>query len=264
MKNAEKGGPRLFLFRCCDYNLSMAKTPFVLTKKCDHVAFIMDGNGRWANLRGLPRHLGHKEACNRIIEIFEACREFDIKVMSFYAFSTENWNRPQDEIDHLMDYLEEFFKREIDFLDSIGTKLLISGDLSRIREKTRKVCYDALERTKDNSNYFINVCLNYGGRDEIVRATKKIVAASQAGTLDIDSLDEENFKDYLWHNLPDVDLMIRTSGEERLSNYLLYQNAYAEFVFTKVKWPDFKRADFIDCLKEYQDRNRRFGGLKNG
>ncbi len=240
------------------------KKEFVLTKKLDHVAFIMDGNGRWANLRGLPRHLGHKEACNRIIELFEACREFNIKYMSFYAFSTENWDRPQDEIDHLMDYLEEFFHREIDYLDSIGTKLVVSGDLSRIREKTRKVCYEAIERTKNNSNWYINVCLNYGGRDEIVRAAKKFATEVKEGKANIEDLNESSFKNYLWApEIPDVDCMIRTSGEMRLSNYLIYQNAYAEFVFTDVKWPDFRKEQFIDCLREYQNRNRRFGGLKN-
>jgi undecaprenyl diphosphate synthase len=237
---------------------------FVLHKKLDHVAFIMDGNGRWAKARGLPRYLGHKEACNRIIELFEVCREFKIKTMSFYAFSTENWNRPQDEIDHLMDYLEEFFRKEIDYLDSVGTRIVVSGDLSRIREKTRQVCLSAIERTKNNKNWTINVCLNYGGRDELVRATKKFAQDYKDGKATLESLTEESFKKYFWvSDLPDVDLMIRTSGEERLSNYLLYQNAYAEFVFTPVKWPDFKRDAFIDCLQEFENRNRRYGGLKN-
>jgi len=237
---------------------------FTLTKKCDHVAFIMDGDGRWALARGLPRYLGHKEACNRIIELFEVCREFKIKYMSFYAFSTENWNRPQDEIDHLMGYLEDFFHKEIDYLDSVGTRIVVSGDLARIRPQTREVCQQAIARTKDNSTWLINICLNYGGKDEIVRAAKKIAIAYRDGKLDLSSLNEETFKDYLWvPGLPDVDLMIRTSGEQRLSNYLLYQNAYAEFVFTSVKWPDFKREAFIDCLKEFQGRNRRFGGLRN-
>ncbi|MCH3909835.1 MAG: polyprenyl diphosphate synthase [Bacilli bacterium] len=238
--------------------------PFILEKKLDHVAFIMDGNGRWAKLRGLPRYLGHKEACNRIIELFEVCREFKIKYMSFYAFSTENWNRPADEINHLMDYLELFFHKEIDYLDSVGTRIVVSGDLSRIRPQTRKVCEEAIERTKNNSTWFINVCLNYGSRDEIVRAAKKIAVLYKEGSLDLDAVDETTFKNYFYvPELPDVDLMIRTSGEERLSNFLLYQNAYAEFVFTPVKWPDFKRDAFIDCLKEYQNRNRRYGGLKN-
>jgi undecaprenyl diphosphate synthase len=240
------------------------QAPFVLTKKCDHVAFIMDGNGRWAKARGLPRYLGHKEACNRIIELFEVCREFHIKTMSFYAFSTENWNRPQDEIDHLMDYLEEFFHKQIDYLDSVGTRIEVSGDLSRIREQTRLVCFDAINRTKNNTNWIINICLNYGGRDELVRAAKKVAVDYKEDKLNLDDLNESTFKNYFWvKDLPDVDLMIRTSGEERLSNYLLYQNAYAEFVFTPVKWPDFKRDAFIDCLREYQERNRRFGGLKN-
>ena len=238
--------------------------PFILEKKLDHVAFIMDGNGRWAKLRGLPRYLGHKEACNRIIELFEVCREFKIKYMSFYAFSTENWNRPADEINHLMDYLELFFHKEIDYLDSVGTRIVVSGDLSRIRPQTRKVCEEAIERTKNNSTWFINVCLNYGSRDEIVRAAKKIAVLYKEGSLDLDAVDETTFKNYFYvPELPDVDLMIRTSGEERLSNFLLYQNAYAEFVFTPVKWPDFKRDAFIDCLKKYQNRNRRYGGLKN-
>ena len=243
----------------------MAKGTFALTKKLDHVAFIMDGNGRWANLRGLPRHLGHHEACKRIIEIFELCREFKIKVMSFYAFSTENWNRPQEEIDHLMDYLEEFFAKEIDYLDSVGARIMISGDLSRIRPRTREVCCAAIGRTANNAGWVLNICLNYGGRDDIVRAAKAFATDVQEGKASIDSLDENAFASYLYTaGLPDIDLMIRTSGEQRLSNYLLWQNAYAEFVFTPVKWPDFKRDAFIDCLREYQERNRRFGGLKNG
>jgi len=241
----------------------MADT-FTLTKKLDHVAFIMDGNGRWAKARGLPRYLGHKEACNRIIELFEVCREFKIKNMSFFAFSTENWNRPQDEIDHLMDYLEEFFKKEIDYLDSVGTRIVVSGDLSRIREKTRKICVESIERTKNNSTWVINVCLNYGGRDEIVRAARKAAELAKEGKLDPASIDENTFRNFFWDpTLPDVDLLIRTSGEMRISNYMLYQCAYSEFVFTPVKWPDFKRPQFIDCLKEFESRNRRYGGLKN-
>ncbi len=240
------------------------KDKFTLTKKLDHVAFIMDGNGRWAKLRGLPRYFGHHEACNRIIEIFETCREFNIRVMSFYAFSTENWNRPQDEIDHLMDYLEEFFNKEIDYLDSIGTRIMVSGDLSRIRSQTRAVCQTAIDRTAKNDNWIINICLNYGGRDDIVRAAKAIATEYKEGKITLDDITEQSFASHLYTaGLPDIDLMIRTSGEQRLSNFLLYQNAYAEFVFTPVKWPDFRRQAFVDCLLEYQDRNRRFGGLKN-
>ncbi len=240
------------------------KESFVLTKKLDHVAFIMDGNGRWANLRGLPRYLGHREAMSRMREIFDICREFNIHVVSCYAFSTENWNRPQDEIDHLMDYLEEFYAKEIDYMDSIGARIQVSGDLGRIRPSTREACIAAYERTKNNDDIIVNICLNYGGRDDIVRATKAIAEEVKEGKLNVDDITEDYFADHLYtHGLPDVDLMIRTSGEQRLSNFLLWQNAYAEFVFTPVKWPDFKRDAFIDCLKEYQDRNRRYGGLKN-
>ncbi len=163
-----------------------------------------------------------------------------------------------------MDYLEEFFKKEIDYLDSVGTRIVVSGDLGRIREQTRVICQNAIDRTKNNDKWFINICLNYGGRDEIVRASKKIAADYKEGKISLEDINESTFKNYLWNPLlPDVDLLIRTSGEERLSNYMLYECAYSEFVFTKVKWPDFKREAFVDCLKEYCDRNRRFGGLKN-
>ncbi len=240
------------------------KKEFVLEKKLDHVAFIMDGNGRWAKLRGLPRHLGHRAAMDRLNEIIAACREFGVRVVSFYAFSTENWNRPQDEIDHLMDYLEEYFAKEIDRYVANGTQIRISGDINRLRPSTKKACEDAIERTKHNSAFYVNICLNYGGRDDIVHACKLIAQEVKDGKADIDKIDEPYFAEHLYTaGLPDVDLMIRTSGEVRLSNYLLWQNAYAEFVFTPVKWPDFDRAALIDCLEAYQGRNRRFGGLKN-
>lgn len=242
----------------------MKNEEFKLQKKCDHIAFIMDGNGRWAKLRGLARHFGHHEACKRIIEIFEACREYNVHVMSFYAFSTENWNRPQEEIDHLMDYLEEFFAKEIDYLDSVGASIRISGDLSRIREQTQEVCIEAVNRTAHNSTWILNICLNYGGRDEILRAMKAIVKDDKEGKVDASKMEEKDFAKYLYQpDLPDVDLMVRTSGEQRLSNFLLYELAYAELVFTPVKWPDFKKEAFVDCLREFQTRERRYGGLIN-
>lgn len=240
------------------------KAPFVLKKKLDHIAFIMDGNGRWANLRGLPRHLGHRAAMDRLRGIFDACMELGIHVMSFYAFSTENWNRPQDEIDHLMDYLEEYFRKEIDYLDSVGARLQISGDITRLRESTRLACIKAYERTKNNDRFVVNVCLNYGGRDDIVRAARELAEEVKEGKIASRDITEDVFASHLFtRGLPDVDLMIRTSGEQRLSNYLLWQNAYAEFVFTPVKWPDFDKKALIQCLEEYQNRNRRYGGLKN-
>ena len=237
---------------------------FQLTKKLDHIAFIMDGNGRWAARRGLPRHLGHKKACELITEVFKACHKQGIKVVSLYAFSTENWNRPQDEIDHLMDYLEEFFHREEDTLRAMDAKVVFSGDLSRIRPQTRAVCYDAVAKSKDNQGPIMNICLNYGGRDEIIRTTKKLVNEVVAGKLQVEEINETLFAKNLDQDLPPVDLMIRTSGEQRISNFLLYELAYAEFIFTPVHWPDFNEQELIRCLEEYQTRSRRFGGLKNG
>ena len=243
----------------------MAKNEeFKLTKKLDHIAFIMDGNGRWAKMRGLPRHIGHHEACKRMRAIFDACMAYNIRCMSVYAFSTENWSRPQEEIDHLMDYLEEFFNNEIDYFISRGARILISGDYSRLRESTRKVCEMAIERTKENDKFFINVCLNYGSRDEIARACRALCQEVADGKIAIEDITPDAISSHLYtHLLPDVDLMIRTSGEQRLSNFMLFQNAYAEFVFTPVKWPDFHEKELIDCLKEYQSRSRRYGGLKN-
>lgn len=235
---------------------------FVLHKKLDHVAFIMDGNGRWAKARGLARHFGHREACLRLREIFDTCLEFHAKAASFFAFSTENWNRPQDEIDHLMDYLEDFFHREIDYIDGKGGKIVISGDLGRIREKTRKICLEAIDRTKDNDVLVMNICLNYGGRDEIARASKAIAQDATEGKIKVEDINEALFAKYIWHpELPDVDLLIRTSGEVRISNFMLYRLAYSEMVFTPVAWPDFHRKEMIDCLKEYDGRKRRYGGL---
>lgn len=236
----------------------------VLNKPIHHIAFIMDGNGRWAKARGLPRYLGHKEACNRIIETFEYCKEYDIHVISYYAFSTENWKRPKSEINHLFKYLEMFFKKEIDHLIRDGVRVLISGDITPLPKKTQETTKNAIELTKNGQKYVMNICLNYGGRDEIVRATKLICHDVEEKKLDLNALTPDVFEKYLYtEGLPNVDLLIRTSGEERTSNFLPWQIAYAEFVFTKVYWPDFKKDAFLDCLEIYNSRNRRFGGLNN-
>jgi len=233
-----------------------------LNKPINHIAFIMDGNGRWANARGLPRHLGHKEACNRIIEVFDYCKEYGIKVISYYAFSTENWKRPKAEINHLFTYLDVFFKKEINHLIKDGVRVLISGDITKLPLKTQKTCLKAIDLTKQNNAYVMNICLNYGGRDEIVRAAKLIAEEVKNNKLEIDQITNDLFEKHLYtEGLPNVDLLVRTSGEQRTSNFLPWQLAYAEFVFTPVHWPDFKREAFIDCLKEYNSRNRRFGGL---
>ena len=241
------------------------KREIELYQPIQHIAFIMDGNGRWAKQRGLPRTLGHKEACNRIIEVFEHCKDYEIKVFSFYAFSTENWKRPKNEIRMLFKYLEIFFKKEIDHLIRDGVRVIISGDISRLPEKTQKTCLRAMDLTKDNKTYVMNICLNYGGKEEITRAAKQIAQEVQDGRLKIEDINEQVFENHLYtKGLPNVDLLIRTSGEERTSNFLPWQLAYAEFVFTKVHWPDFKREAFVDCLREFNSRNRRFGGLDHG
>ena len=232
--------------------------------KLTHVAFIMDGNGRWAKRRGLPRHLGHKAGCERIIDIYEECIAQDIRVMSLYAFSTENWNRPKSEINHLFNYLEIFFKKEIDRLIRDGSVVRTSGDLSRLPEKTQKIIEDAKERTKNGKNFFFNICLNYGGKAEIVRATKNIASDVKEGKIQLDDITEDLFENYLYTTgLPPVDLLIRTSGELRTSNYMPWQLAYAEFIFPTTPWPDFTKEEFRKCIDEYYRRNRRFGGIND-
>jgi len=228
-----------------------------------HVAFIMDGNGRWAKARHLPRHLGHKAGCERVTDVYEACLENNIKVTSLYAFSTENWNRPQDEITHLFQYLDIFFKKEIKRMMKDGTRIICSGDLSKLPEKTRNTVLDAIERTKNNSNFVFNICLNYGGKAEIVRASKLFAEDVKNGKANIEDLTEDIFENYLYtKGLPPIDLLIRTSGEQRTSNFMPWQLAYSEFIFTPVAWPDFTKEEFKKCIDEFHNRNRRFGEIK--
>ena len=235
-----------------------------LNKPINHLAIIMDGNGRWAKKRGLPRTAGHKEAFDRIIELFDYCADYDVKVLSLYAFSTENWKRPKQEIAFLFKYLEIFFKREIDRLMRDGTKVIVSGDISRLPERTQKTVNKAIEMTKNNPNIVLNICLNYGGKQELTRAAKLIAEEVKEGKLKIEDIDENVMENHLYTaGLPNVDLMIRTSGEVRTSNFLPWQIAYAEYVFTPVQFPDLKRKEFVDCLIEYNKRNRRYGGLDN-
>ena len=229
-----------------------------------HIAFIMDGNGRWAKARRLPRHLGHKAGCERVTDVYEECYALGIKAMSLYAFSTENWNRPKAEINHLFNYLEIFFKKEINRMLRDGCRIIASGDLSRLPEKTQKVVKDAIERTKDGQKFNFNICLNYGGKAELVRAAKLFANDVKEGRKDIEDLDEQSFEQYLYtKDLPPVDLLIRTSGEQRTSNYLPWQLAYAEFIFTPTAWPDFTKEELHKCLEEFNTRSRRYGVIKD-
>ncbi len=240
------------------------KKEFVLQKKLDHIAFIMDGNGRWAKKRLLPRHLGHKEGCKRVIEIVRACCDLNIYCVSLYAFSTENWKRPQDEIDHLFYYLDDFFNDNIQEFIEKGVRVHLMGDINRLPLHTQETIKRSMDMTKDLTKHVFNVCLNYGGKDEIVRAAISLAKDVKNNKVDISQIDEKVFEDHMMcHGLPPVDLMIRTSGEQRISNYMLWELAYAEMIFPTTPWPSFTKDELIKCLEIYQKRDRRFGGLKN-
>ena len=239
------------------------KEGFQLTKKCDHVAFIMDGNGRWAKQRGLARHFGHHEACKRIIEIFEACREFNIRVMSFYAFSTENWNRPDSEVAALMKLLESYLKNCIRTANKNNMRVRVIGELSRLSESFQKKIQELEEVSAVNTGLNLTIAINYGSRDEMLRAMKHMFTDIKNGRITEEEINEKAFSGYLdTRELPDPDLLIRTSGEQRLSNYLLWQLAYSEFYFTDVPWPDFHKKELELAVEAYNKRDRRFGGLK--
>jgi len=240
---------------------------FQLNKKLNHLAFIMDGNGRWAKKRLLPRSLGHKAGVKRIKEIVDLCFfTYNIQVVSLYCFSSENWNRPQKEIDYLFNLLKLFFNDNIEDFKKRKVRITISGDLldTRIPNDLLEVINKAIEETKDLQDHTFNVLFNYGGDKELVYAFKSMYKDLQENKLDIDSIDTNTISSYLYQkDLPKVDLLVRTSGEQRLSNCLMYETNYAEFIFTKTYWPDFDGEELLNCLKEYNARSRRFGGLKN-
>ncbi len=232
--------------------------------KLTHIAFIMDGNGRWAKARNLPRTAGHKAGCDRVTDIYEECLAQDIKVISLYAFSTENWNRPKSEISQLFKYLEIFFKKEIDRMLRDGTKIIASGDLSRLPKKTQEIVKEAIKRTENCGNFTFNICLNYGGKAEIIRATKLIAQEVLDKKISIDDINEEMYDNYLYtKGLPPVDLLIRTSGEQRTSNYMPWQLCYAEMIFPKTPWPDFDKEELRKCIDIYKNRDRRYGAIKD-
>lgn len=236
---------------------------FKLNKSCRHIAFIMDGNGRWANKKMLPRIQGHKEGISRVLEIGEECYKLGIECMTLFAFSTENWNRPKDEIKQLFKFFDDFFDKYASTFNSKDVKIRLMGDISRLPDSTREKISNLIEKTKNNKRFIFNICLNYGGRQEIVRASQRIALEVKNDKLKIEEINIDTFKNYLYSsNLPDVDLMIRTSGEVRLSNFLLFQLAYSELIFTPYYWPDFTKERLHECLKEYESRDRRFGAIK--
>jgi len=227
-----------------------------------HVGIIMDGNGRWAKSRGMPRAYGHRAGVERLHDIVKATGDLGIEVLTVYAFSTENWKRPAAEVEGLMKLLIEFLYREIDQLVENGVRIVFSGDEAGVGETVQKAMAYAKDRTKDNHRTTFNVAFNYGGRQEILLAAKKLAAQAAAGTLCPEEITAERFAEELdTAGLPDLDLVIRTSGEQRLSNFMLYQSAYAEFVFVKEHWPDFDERAYLRAIGEFQRRGRRFGGL---
>lgn len=227
-----------------------------------HIGIIMDGNGRWATKRGLPRTYGHKEGVKRVLDIVREAYRLEIPFLSLYAFSTENWKRPKKEIDNLMILLQRFLVKYIEELEENGVKLNIMGDISALDGKTRELVELALERTSKGTKMVLNIGLNYGGQDEILKAVADIAHCVKEGQIDPNSIDKSLFESFLYtKNQPPLDLLIRPSGELRVSNFMLYQMAYSEFWFSNVLWPDFDEAVFNEAIEDYRTRDRRFGGL---
>ena len=230
-----------------------------------HVAIILDGNGRWAKAKGLPRKAGHVQGAKNIETVCEAAYNMGIQYLTVYAFSTENWNRPQDEVDSLMQLLRNYMKTCLKTAEKNDMKIRVIGDIDPLDDDIKRRIRELEEATVDNGGLNFTIALNYGSRDEIVRASRKMAEDCAEGRLDPESIDETVFESYLdTHGIPDPDLMIRTSGEQRLSNYLLWQLAYSEFYFTDVPWPDFTKEELEKAVEEYNHRHRRFGGVEEG
>ena len=228
-----------------------------------HIAFIMDGNGRWAKKRSMPREFGHVNGAKNFKKIIRYCGDIGIKMITVYAFSTENWKRPPEEVDGIMRLLEQYLHECIDTMERDGNRLRFLGDLSVLTPELRALIDETNEISARIEGFQANVCLNYGGRDEILHAARAFARGCAAGEQDADALTEEGFSRYLYSSgLPDPDLLIRPGGEKRISNYLLWQCAYSEFYFCDTLWPDFTEKEFDKALVAYRRRERRFGGLK--
>ena len=230
-------------------------------EKIKHIAIIMDGNGRWAKRQLLPRTFGHKKGVEKVREIAIYANDLGIECLTLYAFSTENWRRPAEEVNYLMSLPKIFFSSYMKEIMANNIKIQMIGSLEGVPAEARKIFTDAIEESKNNTGMILNFAMNYGGRDEIVHAAKLFAQDYKEGK--VNDLNEETFKNYLMtKNLPDVDLLIRTSNELRLSNFLLYEVAYSEFVFIDRYWPDFNSKDLDYCIEQYNKRNRRFGDAK--
>jgi len=231
-----------------------------LTRMPHHVAIVMDGNGRWAERRNKPRLYGHKVGASSVREIVEAAGELGVKVLTLYAFSSENWKRPEGEVKGLMSILKSYLESELSRMLKNNIRLTCIGDLVRIPEGVRDVLLKSIEKTQNNTKLTLNLALSYGSRDEITMAVKAIADKCMAGEISPGQIDSEVIQKHLYTcGMKDPDLFIRTGGEKRLSNFLLWQASYAEIIFTDIMWPEFRRDAFIDCLRDYQLRERRFG-----
>lgn len=227
-----------------------------------HVAIIMDGNGRWAQERGLPRAAGHREGMESLRIVVKLCLEFKIKILTVFAFSTENWKRPREEIDILMSLLCEYIQKELDELNKQNVQIRAIGNIQELPLQAQKELKRAEKLTSSNHDLILNIALNYGGRLEIVEAARKIAIRVKNGEIEPLEIDESLFKQHLYTaDLPDPDLLIRPAGELRISNFLLWQLAYTEFWCTPIYWPDFRENEFFQALLDFQKRKRRFGGL---
>lgn len=239
-----------------NYELDMSNIP-------NHIAIIMDGNGRWAKKRLLPRTAGHKAGVEAIREVVKYSNKIGLKYLTLYAFSTENWKRPKVEVDALMNLLVNYLRKELEELDKNNVKITAIGDISKLPQACIDELRKSFEVTKSNTGVNLNLALNYGGRDDLINSFKSLVKLIKDGKLDPEEIDESSVKSNLsTSDVPDPDLVIRTSGEQRLSNFLLWEVAYSEFYFTDVLWPDFGEENLKQAIYSYQNRDRRFGGLK--
>lgn len=229
-----------------------------------HIAVIMDGNGRWAKKRGLPRILGHRQGVKAVKKVVRIAGEIGVKYLTLFTFSTENWKRPKREISAIMKLLGETTRRELAELLENNVRLIATGDIGKLPEKRRVILLDAINKTMNNTGLVLNLALNYSGRTEIIEAVRGIVRDIVDGKISPDSIDDTMFARYLQTNgLPDPDLLIRTSGEMRISNFLIWQTSYTELYVTDVLWPDFNENDFLEAIREFQKRERRFGKVSS-
>jgi undecaprenyl diphosphate synthase len=229
-----------------------------------HIAIIMDGNGRWARKRGLPRVIGHRQGVESVRELVKTSTRIGVKYLTLYTFSTENWQRPKAEVDTLMNMLEEMLMKETPELHKNNVRINAIGRINELHENARRALEKSRSLTKDNSGLVLTLCLNYGSRGEIVDAVKKIVAQDRQDRIELDDFNEDKFKEYLYDSaLPEPELLIRTGAKnrERISNFLLWQIAYTEVYFTETLWPDFREKEYLKAIESFKDRERLFGGV---